>query len=399
MVIAFLPFSRGISNLFIIVATAIWLLEGEFNAKLKTAIKEPLLLSFFLFYLLFLFGMIYTSNVQVGLFNLEKKLSLLILPLIIGTSKNYGWKERNIVLWVFTATIVLATIICFLGAFYRYYISGDSLVFLHEEYASTIDFHPPYFAMFLMLAFMLLLDNFIDPEIASLKIANKSITLLLMTYIAFVILILSARTVAIFLLLLIIFLAVYHFYKKKRYWQSIVTIILILASSYILIDQSPYLKDRIIRPITSDIKVIDGGGETGLSIRIVKWRCSLRGIGENPIVGTGTGDAIDYLVKCYEDLNFWGMHPQYRFNAHNQFLETTLTFGFVGLTIFLLTLFLLFSEAHKRKNYVFLGFLILFCFASLTESLLERQWGVVFFSFFASVFYFGRHEGKAWNNA
>ncbi|MBK7649496.1 MAG: O-antigen ligase family protein [Flammeovirgaceae bacterium] len=150
---------------------------------------------------------------------------------------------------------------------------------------------------------------------------------------------------------------------------------------YVTITQSNYLNDRIATLFTSDISAIDGGKETGLSIRIVKWKCSLVGIMEAPFFGTGTGDAVDYLVSCYEKENFWGQYPQYRFNSHNQYLETTLTLGITGLISLMGCLVLPFRLAIKRRDYQLLSCIALFSFCCLTESLLERQWGIVFLTF------------------
>lgn len=387
-VIVTLPFNRNLSNLFIIISVIVWLLEGGLLEKLKRGIQNPLIVSFSAFYFVFILGLANTSNIGVGLYNLEKKFSLLILPWIIGTSKNFGGIQKQLASRCFLISVVTAAIVCLAVAFYRFGQTGDSIVFLHEELSLPIDFQPPYFALFLMLAFVLLSESLLKGRQSILRM-NKAWSAVLMTFIAFVIIVLSARTTAIFLVLYVIFLASYYIVYKRVYWQSLAIVFLVLTTTTIAVNQSAYLKDRILRPLTSDINVIDGGGETGLSIRIVKWKCSLIGIMENPIFGTGSGDAVDYLVKCYEKKNFWGMYPQYRFNAHNQFLETALTFGFSGLLVFLVIIVVLLSEARKGRDMVFCGFILLFCFASLTESILERQWGVVFFAFFSSVFYFG----------
>ena len=156
----------------------------------------------------------------------------------------------------------------------------------------------------------------------------------------------------------------------------------------VMIMRSEYLYERFIRPTLADSSVISGGGETGLSIRLVKWKCSLEGIMEYPLLGVGTGDAEDYLVKCYEQKNFWGMYQQYRFNSHNQYLETGLTLGLIGFALLLCTILFPFSIALKQKDNLLMTFLFLFSFCCLTESVLERQWGIVFYTLFASLLSF-----------
>lgn len=392
MITLVMPFHFNLTNFLIILLTISWIFEGNIKYRLDRLRSEPLIVIFILFYLLFCFGLFYSSNIKVGFFNLEKKFSLFILPLVLGTSKQFGSKERQLVVISFLITCGVATLISLVMACFRYFESGDMNVFLHEELSSLIDFHPPYFAMYLAFAIIILINGFFSEEIVS-GIRKYLYAFLVLYFFLFVIL-LSARTVTVFLLLLLVISPLYFSYKKGKpiYGLLFAGFVVIITVSIVL--SSDYLKDRVIRPITSDINVIDGGGETGLSIRIVKWRCSLKGIKDYPLFGVGTGDAVDFLVSCYEKENFWGMYPQYRFNSHNQFLETGLTLGILGLTFFIICLALPVVKALKTHNNLMLAFVLLVGFCCLTESLLERQWGIVFFTFFISILYFDTNTNE-----
>jgi O-antigen ligase len=108
------------------------------------------------------------------------------------------------------------------------------------------------------------------------------------------------------------------------------------------------------------------------------------------LIGVGPGDTQDELQKCYqldEDKN-WALlyRPDFQYNAHSQYLQTFIDLGIVGLLLFLATLVVAAFIAIKHYDYLFLSFVVLFSFACLTESMLELNKGIVFFSFFISLF-------------
>lgn len=72
------------------------------------------------------------------------------------------------------------------------------------------------------------------------------------------------------------------------------------------------------------------------------------------------------------------------YNAHNQYSDTIIAVGVVGLI--LLLLFFIFpvylSIKNKTFDVVFVSFLIIIAFNCLFESIFERQMGIMFFTFF-----------------
>jgi O-antigen ligase len=389
LVVFSMPFSNRINSASLILLFLAWCLEGNWNRKLNRFLSQPILVVLFGFYLLFIFGMINTANIEVGIFNLEKKLWLLILPIVIGTSATFDHNSRNMSFYFFVIANISAALLCLLKATYNLIFYSNSAFFLHDNLASAIGFQPPYFGLYIAFCIIILI-NYIGHNYQRInKIRVMSVVFLILSLFVFLLL-LSARMVTVFLILYIFVIVGYLALWKKRWLPGLCLIVSILFISFFVVGKSEYLLDRIVRPITSDINAIDGGKETGLSIRLVKWNCSLNGIIESPLFGKGTGDAVDYLVDCYKKNSFWGMYPQYRFNSHNQFLETTLTLGLCGLLCLLLCIILPGIKAYWNSDYLFLSFLFLFAFCCLTESVLERQWGLVFFTFFTSLL--GRGE-------
>jgi len=360
--------------------------------KVRLLRERPIILLFIGFYGCFLIGMLYTEHLDVGRFNLEKKMSLLALPLIIGTSQSYNGDIKSNALKVFAFSLILASAACLMGALYQYFLLNDTTVFFHDKLTSTLELQAPYFGMFLVMTIIILVNHWIDArnQISSSKSVMLGIALLFL--VGFVVL-LSARTATAFLLLYGA-TSVFMLGTKRQRWFATGLGVIGIALMLTMIANSGYLQDRFIKPLMADISVTSGGQETGLSIRLVKWACSFEGVVEAPLLGVGTGDAEAFLVQCYEKENFWGKYPQYRFNSHNQYLETALTLGMVGLLVFLGTIVIPAIGALKRRDKLFLSFLALFAFCCLTESVLERQWGVIFFSLFVSLFSFSSDQAE-----
>lgn len=382
-----MPIGGGVNSIAIIIFAVSWLLEGEFKAKLGLLIGNRLALAFIAFYCLFIFGLLHTENLQVGMGNLEKKLSLLILPLILGTSMCFTSKMRDRALRYFVGSCLVAATASMAIALYYYSQTGDVSYMFHEKLSEPMKFQSPYFGMYMAFSFVIVLNSLRAKYLRMLRMEKVGMVTLLILIFSFV-MVLSARTATIFLALFVICGGVYFLYAKREALIGLLAIVGVILAIAVVLSQSEYVRDRFIRPITSDLSVTAGGGETGLSIRIVKWKCSIEGVLDNILIGVGTGDAVDYLVTCYEKVNFWGMYPQYRYNSHNQYLETGLTLGLLGVTLFILCIVLPLRLAWQRGDFLFLSFLALFCFCCLTESVLERQWGVTFFAYFTSLFAF-----------
>ena len=111
------------------------------------------------------------------------------------------------------------------------------------------------------------------------------------------------------------------------------------------------------------------------------WWYSFEITNDNFLMGVGTGDVKDNLLDKYREkqmFNALGLE----LNAHNQYLQTTLALGILGLIILMVTLVLPALYGLEVKHYLYLIFLILIAFNFLFESMLETQAGVVFYAFF-----------------
>jgi len=127
--------------------------------------------------------------------------------------------------------------------------------------------------------------------------------------------------------------------------------------------------------------------------RIVIWRNCFELIKSSPVVGVGTGDVQDELTKVYvKNKELWRMQF---FNSHNQYIDYWLRYGILGLLLLIIIIVFYFYNAIIINNdYLYLSFFILICLCFLTENIIQRQWGIVFFSFFNSLMFYKNKFAK-----
>jgi O-antigen ligase len=116
--------------------------------------------------------------------------------------------------------------------------------------------------------------------------------------------------------------------------------------------------------------------------RLGIWRSAINVIQKYPLIGVGTGDSFDKLENEFKLLGYTqGFYKN--LNAHNQYLETLISSGVIGLLFFLVIFGVMIFFAIKDRNTLYGVFIIMMLIFFIFESMLERLAGVSFFSLFS----------------
>lgn len=119
--------------------------------------------------------------------------------------------------------------------------------------------------------------------------------------------------------------------------------------------------------------------------RLEYWKTGWQIIKQNWIIGVGTGDvqvAFDAQYTKQQSL----LLPENRLRAHNSYLTNWISFGIVGLILFL-WMNLAFLKTHwKNRNFIPIMFILIALSTFLLEDTLETQMGVSFFAFFFGLY-------------
>ncbi|MCX8148798.1 O-antigen ligase family protein [Thermaurantimonas aggregans] len=371
--------------LFLFLLTTIWL----FIKKEIRFSFDPYLIPFIALFSVYLISVFYSENIEEAKVKLSIKFPLLLLPILLhiyikNTDKNVLLKlMRNLVILFATSTPYFLLI-----AIYRS-IKSKSLYYTYPETGEIIStyftyvglsewvIHPAYLSIWVGSVFLLsiyfVLNN---AKIIFYIIASFSLFILL-------ILLQSRMNILAFFAVILITFVFYLFEKYSFKFNLFILLGIAIVGTMIYRIVPESIKGRF-----SDLSSLKYNieaetfheGFNGITIRLAEWKCAFQEIGKRPLFGSGIGDARFDLESSYLRNNFKYGYRE-KFNAHNQFIETTLATGMVGL-IALLSIFgysFLYSYKFKKLHTLVIMLYIFLCF--FTESYLERQWGVVFFCF------------------
>lgn len=341
--------------------------KSNFTALIKKAL--PLLVLFFM-YLLSLF---YTSNLNQGVLLIVRMLPLIILPFsfsLIGTNNTELFFSK-----FKTAFIFCLVIYSIFTLFYLYKLDclfGNNSLnygysYITNEFYGFND-HPIYISSYYCIGLLLIIYN----NKSNIYISSFSFIIILL---GLILLSRKGSIIAFFLIL------IYYFILNKK---NVLKILFIIFTSIILIFTIPELKNRFLELTDSEKQ-----NNSSTAIRELIIENSLKLTLESKFIGFGAGSVQKELNKqYYENKNFSFIKENY--NAHNQYVQIILTVGFVGFLIFLTAMFYLTINLNYNKNYFGVASLIYFYILFITESYLQRQNGIIFFSLIISLIIFSK---------
>lgn len=382
-----IPIHPRLAIPFIVIVTLNWLVSGQFKSKLKRFFN-PLAIIFSSVYFIHLIGLLYSTNLREGFSDVETKLTLFLFPLLLFTVpfKDYLHEKRQL-LKAFIGGCFVASIYCLSCSTYVYFTTGAN-TFAYTGLSGFLHSHPGYQALYMALAFFTLIHYEVFTDEKSLF--SKTINLMLGSFFLVMVFLFTSRTVVIANILLLLLTIFYVFNKKLGALKAIgiatFTGLILIGSLWL----HPHSQKRILQTIESFQEERSEGVHPPIRIEI--WNTSLKAIKINPIIGIGTGDIQDQLFSLYKQNNITKAMGR-NLNAHNQFLQTTIALGAIGVIILLLNFVVPMILGFKSGDYLLLMFLFLFFIFSMTESSLEKQQGVLFYAFFNSVLGIGRTLG------
>lgn len=384
-----LPFA-GIFNSLLIVLILLMFIVGvvmkkyTLNRVLTSQLYPPLVL-----YLLWIIGCFYSNRIEESLSELQLKSTILLFPfLFFFMNGKYNYRK---VLLAFVAGCLVAILICLFRAVYLYATTHVVDSFLYADLSFFM--HPGYFSMYLVFSSLIII--FWNNEIAGdgeWKFNSYIISFLLLLHYLMIAL-LSSRTNYIALIILLFVILYYLLFRKRQVRKVIMMfagLIIFIGILFIMLNSSQVHRIKRIGNILTE-KEINISTTESVDVRLLIWRCSFRIIRNNFWTGVGTADVKEALLKEYSVEHISGAEEK-ELNAHNEYLQTWIGLGTPGLLALLLLIFLTMYNSIKERNHLLTFFLILVAINFLTESMLQRQAGVVFFAFFPFLLAFCKEE-------
>ena len=339
------------------------------------------------FFLLHLFGLFYTSNLAEGFSDLESKLSFLLLPPVLFAVPLKIPDARTNILHAFIAGCTIATLYAYTRAAILFFQTGLN-AFYYEYLSGFLYGHPSYLAIYFIFSIFLLLEEFFRKQ-DQLSFSGKAGRILLSFHFLGFIFLLTARMQLLLCIFLLSIALIAYMAARKKLLIGVFSLGIFIALTGGLISQVPTTKARLVNAYQQFFDPT-----VAPNIRVPIWKAGKDLVLESPIFGHGTGDVQDNLVRLYQrDQITRALKANY--NTHNQFLQTSIALGFLGLLLLLLLLFGPLAIAFRRGAYVYAFFLSLIILSMITECIFETQKGILFFTFFYSFFALKLSEADA----
>lgn len=411
-----MPFSitlcHGCLILFIIFSLA----ENNWPEKLERLKSTPQLLLLLGIGLMLLAGITYSDNQAAAWFAVEKKAFFFIVPVAIVTSGINSPRLFKILSQVLCLSCFVALAVCYVHAFRQvelfesgkigpgtvnYLASSDFwnvdtpkrwLFFSYVSLSGAIGMHPTYLALYCAFCCLVLVKEHREAT----HILYKAGIILLILFFSVSIIFLAARIIIVLLAVVCIVMQLSDFFIRRQKSKNVVllpVLVIILVVGVILNPVTRYRQvDEIIANglnVSPDTNYTNSTG-----IRASLWWLSVKAyLDTNLIIGAGSGDVQQSVKRMSERYQVTNILKSY--DPHSQYLHFLLSSGFIGLILFIGYIGIGFVKAWQNRDIIFLNFLILFSAVCATESALELQKGIVFFSIFFSSLSFLGTEAKS----
>jgi len=340
------------------------------------------------FFLIHVIGLLWSVNLDFGMFDVQVKLSFLLLPFIFYFSETLVNDDFERVLSGYVIGCAVGVFLGVTQAFYAYYSDNTGFLKLYSE-SLTPSLHIGYFAMYMNFAIIILIYRLYFRS-ESLFTYQNLLRVFLILFFSGAVFLSTSRNGLIGLLLALTLIVIYSVIRYRK-WMSIISIAVIawvIMSSLLKDYKSSALKFHGFEEVEAAVKKGKASQKvykTSTSIRILVWSFSLNLIKSNPIIGVGTGDIKDELIKLYKKEGY-PILVKRQYNSHNQYLQTAAALGIPTLIVLLLMFISPLLVRWRRLHFLAVFLSIIVGVACLTESVLEVQAGVIFYTFFASLF-------------
>ncbi len=334
-------------------------------------------------YLLLLLSVTYSEDLNFSIKKLETMVSLFVFPFIFSFfSKQNGnlliqkIKNSKSFLIYYISAVLLLNFVFFSIFWFGEFTFFDTIkhyAYLIDNKLGKYNIHSIYMSMHICVSIIFSL-------IIIMKNTNKKVNLFLIIAILlqlFFLLILNKKGP---ILSLIVIIALYTFYRGNRLSKFIFIASLVLLT--ITISANTKNRNQFIELFR--INDIEESKATSTNIRYSIYKYTLDTFKKQRLFGYGVGDSKNELLKVYKKNSLILYENEY--NTHNQYLSFLLSVGLFGLLIISITFYYLLRKGFRLSNFLFLGIFLFYLIEMFSENILERENGVIFYSFFICLF-------------
>lgn len=381
---------------------AAWLLSGNWREGLQQFIRSPVFIGWLIFYGLHILSYFYSINKEVAGFELEKKLSFAVLPLVLYGSFYHQSNRFAKLLLSFIAGVSVIALWCMARATFLFSTDGDTGHLFYHSLAKGTDANAVYLSWYVISALALLF--FIPWQQYGFLKGRKWRWTAAMFLSIFLILLSSRLLLVLFVVLLILVLIRQLLSQKKRnpvitggiLFAGILTLgILSFTANPVSKRFHEVLNKNMDQSFYANYKGRDQSFNN-LTLRVFLWRVGIDNLRQYQLwlFGTGTGDLDTYQDRRMDELGIERIYAQeYRsdyagISLHNMYIQSLVALGIPG---FITCCYLVWWPLGLRRRWpgksAFLMMMAVSALFMCQESALQTQAGIVFYVFFSVILY------------
>jgi O-antigen ligase len=312
-----LPLTVLGNNIFIWLTAIIWLFSGNYQNKIKAIYENQLAIASILFFLIHVFGLLWTENIGWGFEMLRKMLTFFfILPIFLTICKK---ENRQFYLLAFFTAIGISELLSYLVWFEVLEPFGKATIFEPTPVMGHISYNP-----FLAFAIYLVGHEILFQQ--NLSKIHRIIYTFFLISMTFNMFITGGRAGQVMFFIALILL-VFQYFKESQFKATIAAILIVSLIALAGFNYSPIFKNRI-QQISYDLAVFTTNPNTSVGHRVIFAQNTMEMIKASPIFGVGTGDyPFEYKkINQLRSPDVKGtVHP------HNMYLFVQAQLGLVGL--------------------------------------------------------------------
>jgi O-antigen ligase len=401
----------------IIALLACRLFDGNPIDNIKNAFSNRLFVVYFVFVLIDAAGFLHAENeVKQGMI-IAKEATLVAIAFVFCAGTFADERTYRQLITVYCLVLLAASLYCLVMAFYHFIQTKDHSFFFYHPLAAPLHQNAVFYSAYVLFGVIFLLSSYGEPAIGPLSAQGKrTLRYALVLFFLGMLILLSSRLLLVLtaLILAAIFLRRYS-YRRNRRALFIVISCIFLTILLLSVVHNP-VRTRFRETADANLTLVRQDSFqsymhfTSLELRMLQWRFALEILKAKHawVFGVTPGDSQDLLDQKYTLSNMYignpaeGPNRHFRgflgFNFHNQFLETLVRSGLVGLLALLAIFVTLLARARKYQSWEALFIVLTIAVLFIPEAPLTMQQGVFLFCYFP-LLALSRPEGGKTKNA
>ena len=332
--------SKSKSSVFFVMLI-LFLYRMDFVKYVKDALSNKIVQAFLFFYLVWLFGFIYTENFAYGQDSIHKA-KYLLFPLFFLSFLDKRFSFR--IISAFILGMLLSELVSYCIRFGL--LPHELFIYSYEIYKSFAYNNPaPFFThsdhnIGLSIVVSFLLYQLLNKDNSKIiKIVSVLFIITASINITFI----GSRTGYVLYLFLIALVLIISC-KKNIKKAILVALLITIPISFLAYNYSSMIHKRVDLTLESFNNILNNDNyNSSIGLRLGFAKYSLDVIKQNPIIGVGTGDYMDAVHSVIPAKHRYIANTNLISQPHNVYLKTLLQFGVVGLIFLLFIFYRLFS--------------------------------------------------------